>query len=193
MHPRAASLSTAFLSSRAAKYRFLCRFLCNSTSNSSFSHLERALSAVLDASMSRAILLDCWCPSACNRSLLMVARWKNLIPLDQGGLRPHALQPGAIQGKEGIKFCHLATPPPRTTTRGRRPPTTSTLTRTSPRRRRTTTRWPPGTTLTCKNVTRLNFYTVNFQVVPLGLVDFHIKVLCFSICSLYYLLTQLLL
>ena len=24
-------------------------------------------------------------------------------------LRPHALHPGAIQGKEGIKFCHLAT------------------------------------------------------------------------------------
>ena len=23
--------------------------------------------------------------------------------------RPHALHPGAIQGKEGIKFCHLAT------------------------------------------------------------------------------------
>ena len=27
------------------------------------------------------------------------------------GLRPHALRPGAIQGKEGIKFCHLATLP----------------------------------------------------------------------------------
>ena len=26
------------------------------------------------------------------------------------GLRPHALHPGGIQGKEGIKFCHLATP-----------------------------------------------------------------------------------
>merc|ERR1712024_217633 len=25
------------------------------------------------------------------------------------GWRPHALHPGAIQGKEGIKFCHLAT------------------------------------------------------------------------------------
>ena len=25
------------------------------------------------------------------------------------GLLPHALHPGAIQGKEGIKFCHLAT------------------------------------------------------------------------------------
>ena len=25
------------------------------------------------------------------------------------GSRPHALHPGAIQGKEGIKFCHLAT------------------------------------------------------------------------------------
>ena len=24
-------------------------------------------------------------------------------------LAPHALHPGAIQGKEGIKFCHLAT------------------------------------------------------------------------------------
>ena len=24
-------------------------------------------------------------------------------------LRPHTLHPGAIQGKEGIKFCHLAT------------------------------------------------------------------------------------
>ena len=27
----------------------------------------------------------------------------------QVGLRPHALHPGAIQGKEGIKFCHFAT------------------------------------------------------------------------------------
>ena len=34
-------------------------------------------------------------------ALNMVARWQNL--------RPHALHPGAIQGKEGIKFCHLAT------------------------------------------------------------------------------------
>ena len=25
------------------------------------------------------------------------------------GLRPHGPHPGAIQGKEGIKFCHLAT------------------------------------------------------------------------------------
>ena len=25
------------------------------------------------------------------------------------GLHPRALHPGAIQGKEGIKFCHLAT------------------------------------------------------------------------------------
>ena len=25
------------------------------------------------------------------------------------GLRPHTLHPGAIQGKEGVKFCHLAT------------------------------------------------------------------------------------
>ena len=25
------------------------------------------------------------------------------------GLRPHALHPGAVQGKEGINFCHLAT------------------------------------------------------------------------------------
>ena len=24
-------------------------------------------------------------------------------------MRPHTLHPGAIQGKEGIKFCHLAT------------------------------------------------------------------------------------
>ena len=24
-------------------------------------------------------------------------------------MRPHALHPGAIQGKEGIRFCHLAT------------------------------------------------------------------------------------
>ena len=24
------------------------------------------------------------------------------------GLHPHTLHPGAIQGKEGIKFCHLA-------------------------------------------------------------------------------------
>ena len=24
-------------------------------------------------------------------------------------MRPHALHPGAIQGKEGIKFCHLVT------------------------------------------------------------------------------------
>ena len=30
-------------------------------------------------------------------------------PLPFLGVRPHALHPGAIQGKEGIKFCHLAT------------------------------------------------------------------------------------
>ena len=34
------------------------------------------------------------------------------------GLRPHALHPGAIQGKEGIKFCHLATLPDQ---QGRKP------------------------------------------------------------------------
>ena len=30
-------------------------------------------------------------------------------PLPFLGLRPQAIHPGAIQGKEGIKFCHLAT------------------------------------------------------------------------------------
>ena len=29
--------------------------------------------------------------------------------LDSKWIAPHALHPGAIQGKEGIKFCHLAT------------------------------------------------------------------------------------
>ena len=32
-------------------------------------------------------------------------------PLPFLGLRPHALHPGPIQGKEGIQFCHLATLP----------------------------------------------------------------------------------
>ena len=39
---------------------------------------------------------------------LRYATLQNLIP-SYLGLRPHALHPGAIQGKEGIKFCHLAT------------------------------------------------------------------------------------
>ena len=34
---------------------------------------------------------------------LRYAALQNLI-----GLHPHALHPGAIQGEEGIKFCHLA-------------------------------------------------------------------------------------
>ena len=37
---------------------------------------------------------------------LCYAAMQNLIP--------HALHPGAIQGKEGIKFCHLATLKPST-------------------------------------------------------------------------------
>ena len=37
-----------------------------------------------------------------------VARWQNLIPSFPWIALP-ALHPGAIQGKEGIKFCHLAT------------------------------------------------------------------------------------
>ena len=31
------------------------------------------------------------------------------VPPSPTPWRPHALHPGAIQGKEGIKFCHLAT------------------------------------------------------------------------------------
>ena len=31
------------------------------------------------------------------------------MPDGKIGLRPHALHPGTIQEKEGIKFCHLAT------------------------------------------------------------------------------------
>ena len=40
---------------------------------------------------------------------LRYATLQNWIP--SFGLRPHALHPGAIQGKEGIQFCHLATMP----------------------------------------------------------------------------------
>ena len=36
---------------------------------------------------------------------------QNVIP-SFPWIAPHALHPGAIQGKEGIKFCHLATLPP---------------------------------------------------------------------------------
>ena len=32
-----------------------------------------------------------------------------MAPLHYTTLRPHALHPGAIQGKEGVKFCYLAT------------------------------------------------------------------------------------
>ena len=39
---------------------------------------------------------------------LRYATLQNLIP-SFPWIAPHALHPGAIQGKEGIKFCHLAT------------------------------------------------------------------------------------
>ena len=39
---------------------------------------------------------------------LRYAALQNLIP-SFPWTAPHALHPGAIQGKEGIKFCHLAT------------------------------------------------------------------------------------
>ena len=39
---------------------------------------------------------------------LRYAALQNLIP-SFPWIVPHALHPGAIQGKEGIKFCHLAT------------------------------------------------------------------------------------
>ena len=39
---------------------------------------------------------------------LRYAALQNLIP-SFPWIAPHALHPGAIQGKEGIKFCHLAT------------------------------------------------------------------------------------
>ena len=38
---------------------------------------------------------------------LRYAALQNLIP-SFPWMAPHALHPGAIQGKEGIKFCHLA-------------------------------------------------------------------------------------
>ena len=41
---------------------------------------------------------------------LRYATQRNLIP-SFPWIAPHALHPGAIQGKEGIKFCHLATLP----------------------------------------------------------------------------------
>ena len=40
-------------------------------------------------------------------TLLYAAKFDPFLPFL--GFRPHALYPGAIQGKEGIKFCHLAT------------------------------------------------------------------------------------
>ena len=67
-------------------------------------------------------LIRPWLPGGYSRIFRIVCVWPMGL-LDYGsatlnckiwslpflGLRPHALHPGAIQGKEGIKFCHLAT------------------------------------------------------------------------------------
>ena len=39
---------------------------------------------------------------------LRYATLQNVIPFFPW-ISPHTLHPGAIQGKQGIKFCHLAT------------------------------------------------------------------------------------
>ena len=52
-------------------------------------------------------MVDVW-PFGLEGPWLRYATLQNLIPCFLG-LRPHALNPVAIQGKEGIKFCHLAT------------------------------------------------------------------------------------
>ena len=41
------------------------------------------------------------------RCISKVARWQNLIP-SFPWIVPHALHPGTVQGKEGIKFCIIA-------------------------------------------------------------------------------------
>ena len=45
-------------------------------------------------------------PFSCRYGTMAVkiTRWRNLIP----SLRPHALHPGEIQGKEGIEYCSAA-------------------------------------------------------------------------------------
>ena len=58
--------------------------------------------------MTIAAFLDCMCLAPRASGLwLRYAALQNLNPFLE--LRPHTLHPGAIQGKEGIKFCHLAT------------------------------------------------------------------------------------
>ena len=40
---------------------------------------------------------------------MAISRFLDLMRLALGPLGPHTIHPGTIQGKEGIKFCHLAT------------------------------------------------------------------------------------
>ena len=56
-----------------------------------------------------ARFLNCMCLALCASGLwLRYATPQNLMPSFPWIAPPHALHPGAIQGKEGIKFCHLA-------------------------------------------------------------------------------------
>ena len=59
--------------------------------------------------MAIARFLDIMCLALRASGLwLRYAALQNLIP-SFPWIAPHALHPGAIRGKEGIKFCHLAT------------------------------------------------------------------------------------
>ena len=59
--------------------------------------------------MAAARILDCMCLALqASRLWLRYATLQNLIA-SFPWIALHALHPGAIQGKEGIKFCHLAT------------------------------------------------------------------------------------
>ena len=61
--------------------------------------------------MAKAGLLDRMClalrAGRTMAPLCCAAKFDPFLSLHE--LRPHTLHPGAIQGKEGIKFCHLAT------------------------------------------------------------------------------------
>ena len=87
---------------------FLPKFLRHAAANSlTFASFMPFLP--LSCQMAIAIFLDHMCLAVRASGLwLCYATLQNLIP-SFPWIAPHTLNPGAIQGKEGIKFYHLAT------------------------------------------------------------------------------------
>ena len=71
-------------------------------------HIIRCYVPWLPDGYSQILRLYAFGPLGCKDYGSATLRWK-IWSLPFLGLCPHALHPGAIQGKEGIKFCHLAT------------------------------------------------------------------------------------